>query len=82
MRTLLVFDVEIDEGKRPSTRVRRLDRFVRMVGGFVGRLNGVKVVYSISVADPAALELLNPELRYDGRQVAPTLDQLEPGIAR
>ena len=43
-------------------------------------LRPVKVVYSISVCDPAALELLSPELRYDGRQVAPTLDQLPAGI--
>ena len=82
MRTLLVFDVEIDEGKRPSTRVRRVDSVVRATGGFLRMLKPVKVVYSISVGDPAALELLNPELRYDGRQVAPTLDQLEPGIPR
>ena len=25
MRTLLVFEVEVDEGTRPSTRVRRID---------------------------------------------------------
>ncbi|HUU61086.1 MAG TPA: hypothetical protein VMX37_01695 [Acidimicrobiia bacterium] len=80
MRTLLVFDVEIDEGKRPSTRFRRVDSVVRSTGGFLRLLRPVKVVYSISVGDPAALELLSPELRYDGRQVAPPLDQLPVGI--
>jgi hypothetical protein len=80
MRTLLVFDMELDEGKRPSTRFRRLDRLVRLAGSFVGRLNGVRAVHSVSLCDPAQAELLRPEVRYDGRQVAPTLDQLEPGI--
>jgi hypothetical protein len=80
MRTLLVFDVEIDEGKRPSTRFRRVDSVVRSVGGFLRMLRPVTAVHSISVCDPAALESLSPEVRYDGRQVAPTLDQLPPGI--
>ncbi|MFH1330018.1 MAG: hypothetical protein ABIJ48_05115 [Actinomycetota bacterium] len=82
MRTLLVFDLELDEGKRPSTRFRRVDSVVRSVGGYMRMLRPVKAVHSISVCDPAALELLNSEVRYDGRQVAPTLDQLEPGIPR
>ena len=80
MRILLVFDVELDEGKRPSTGFRRLDRLVRAAGGFVGRLSGVRVVHSVSLCDPAQFELLRPEVRYDGRQVAPTVDQLEQGL--
>ena len=80
MRTLLVFDVEVDEGKRPSTRFRRLDRLVRVAAGFVGQLAGVRAVHSVSLCDPAQAELLRPEVRYDGRQVAPTLDQLPTGI--
>jgi hypothetical protein len=80
MRTLLVFDVELDEGKRPSTRFRRLDRLVRLAGGFVGRLNGVRLVHSVSLCDPAQAEWLQPEVRYNGRQVAPTSDQLPTAV--
>jgi len=67
MRTLLVFEVEVDEGKRPSTRARRIDGVVRTAGGFIDRLRYVRAVHSISVCRAEELEGLESELRYDGR---------------
>ena len=62
MRTLLVFEVEIDEGKRPSTRIRRLDQVVRTAGGFVARMSHVRALRSVSVCDPDQAEALSAEL--------------------
>ncbi len=80
MRTLLVFEVEIDEGKRPSTRIRRLDQLVRTAGGFIARMSHVTALRSVAVCDPARAEELSPELRYDGSQVAPADDELPVGL--
>lgn len=76
MRTVLVFEVEIDEGKRPSTRFRRVDRVVRVVAEFMARLREVRAVRSISVCDPEEAERLSAEVRYDGRQLAPPTEEL------
>ena len=69
MRTLLVFEVEVDEGTRPSTRARRIDGVVRTTGRFLGRLRYVRALHSVSVCRPEELEGLASELRYDGRQL-------------
>jgi len=82
MRTVLVFEVEIDEGKRPSTRFRRVDRVVRVAAEFVVRLREVRAVRSISVCDPEEAEKLSADLRYDGRRLTPPSDELPVGILR
>ena len=80
MRTLLVFEVEIDEGKRPSTRIRRLDQVVRTAGGFIARLSHVTALRSVSVCDPAQAEELSAELRFDGRSIALPDDEIPMGL--
>lgn len=80
MRTLLVLDVELDEGKRPSTKVRRVDQVVRSVGGFVARLSHVSDLRGVSVCEPDQAEGLKPELRYDGRRIASPVGELPAGL--
>ena len=75
-----MFEVEIDEGKRPSTRFRRVDRVVRVAAEFVGRLREVRAVRSISVCDPEEAEKLSAEVRYDGRRLAPPSEEWPVGI--
>jgi hypothetical protein len=82
MRALLVFDVEIDEGKRPSTRFRRLDQIVRTAAPFLGRLRHVRELRSVMVCDPGQAEGLAAEVRYDGRQLAPSLLDLPVALSR
>lgn len=80
MRTLLVFEVDIDEGSRPSTRARRIDGVVRTVGAFVDRLRSVRSVRSVSVFPPEALESLVPEIRFDGSYLdTPRVTGIEVG---
>ncbi len=76
MRAILVLELDIDEGVRPSTRFRRLDAVVRSLGAAADRIRHVRSVTSIRVCDPSELGKLTELVRYDGAQFTTT-----PGMA-
>ena len=73
MRMLLVLEVEVDEGVRPSTRFRRIDAVVRSLGAAADRFRHVRSVKSIRVCDPSEAVKLTELVSYDGAQFTTTL---------
>ncbi len=79
MRVLLVLEVDVDEGVRPSTRFRRLDSVVRSLGAAADRVRHVRSVKSVRVCDSSALDEVTELVRYDGAQfTAPPDVAVEP----
>ena len=71
MRTLVVLELDIDDGVRPSTGSRRLDVVARSLGERADRLRHVRSVQSVRVCDPSQLVGLRELIRYDGAQFKP-----------
>ncbi len=68
MRVLLVLEVDIDEGLRPSTRFRRVDAVARSLGVAADRVRHVRLVKSVRVCDPSEVGELAELVSYDGAQ--------------
>ena len=72
MRTLVVLELDIDEGVRPSTGSRRLDVVARSLGERADRLRHVRSVESVRVCEPSQLVNISELIRYDGAQFRPS----------
>ncbi len=68
MRVVVVLEVDVDEGVRPSTRLRRLDAVARSLGVAADRVRHVRSVKSVRVCDPSEVGELAELVSYDGAQ--------------
>ncbi len=68
MRMLVVLEVDVDEGVRPSTRFRRLDAVARSLGAAADRIRHVRSVERVRVCDPSSLGEVTELVSYDGAQ--------------
>ena len=58
MRTLIVIDVEIDDGVRPGTGFARLEWVARSVARFIGNQRRVQEIHRVTVHPTTAATLL------------------------
>lgn len=76
MKVATAFEIDVDEGTRPSTGFRRVDQVVRASASFLSRLRHMRELGEARVCDAVQAAWWPVQVRYDGHDLGPSRDRL------